>query len=91
MNISNYRCQGYYVADMKGLDKGVRVKIVYINSKAFCLVCGYQQLEFVIGRNSGVLLKCHVISWSYTGNLCYIFTFVKWMNKALKLVPPRQQ
>jgi len=90
MNISNHRHQGCYVADMKGLDKDVRVKILHINSKAFCAVWGYQQLEFVVGRNSGVLLKCHVISWSYKSNLHYIFTFVKQMNKALNLVPPRQ-
>lgn len=53
MNISNYRCQGYYLADMKGLDKDVRVKILHIISKAFCIVYGYQQLEFVVGRNCG--------------------------------------
>jgi len=90
MNISSYRHQGYYVAEMKGLVEDVRVKILHINSKAFCVVCGYQQLEFVVGRNSGVLLKYHIISWSYTSNLHYIFTFVKQINKALNLVPPRQ-
>jgi len=47
---------------MKVLDKDARVKIIHISSKAFCIVCGCQQLEFVVGRNGGVLLKFHGIS-----------------------------
>jgi hypothetical protein len=73
---------------MKVLDKDMRVKILYINSKASCVVCGYQQPQFIVERNSGVVLKCHVISWHYTSNLHDIRTFVKWMNKALSLLPP---
>ena len=61
-NISSYRPQGYFVVYMKVLDKDARVKIIHISSKAFCIVCGCQQLEFVVGRNSGVLLKFHGIS-----------------------------
>jgi hypothetical protein len=73
---------------MKVLDKDMRVKILYINSKASCVVCGYQQPHFFVGRNSGVMLKCHVVSWRYSSNLHNMITFVKWMNKALSLVPP---
>jgi hypothetical protein len=71
---------------MKMLDKDMRMKILYINSKASCVVCGYQQPQFVVERNSGV--EMDVISWRYSSNLHDICTFVKWMNRALSLLPP---